>query len=71
MLEKDEDLRPVLQFVAVKPGDYFEIEPGVPHAIGPGLVLLEPQRILSVKAEKPIVFGIGVVATMSMGAWIS
>ena len=34
-----------LQFVPVKPGDYFEIGPGVPHAIGPGVVLLEPQRI--------------------------
>lgn len=36
----------LLQFVPVKPGDYFEIEPGVPHAIGPGVTLLEPQRIL-------------------------
>ncbi len=52
MLEKDEDLRPILQFVPVKPGDYFEIEPGVPHAIGPGLVLLEPQRILFGKSGK-------------------
>jgi mannose-6-phosphate isomerase len=40
--EKAKDL---LQFVPVKPGDYFEIEPGVPHAIGPGVTLLEPQRI--------------------------
>ena len=52
MLEKDEDLRPVLQFVPVKPGDYFEIQPGVPHAIGPGLVLLEPQRIVFGKSGK-------------------
>lgn len=34
-----------LQFVTVQKGDFFEIGPGVPHAIGPGLVLLEPQRI--------------------------
>ncbi len=34
-----------MNFVAVKPGDYFEIEPGIVHAIGPGIVLLEPQRI--------------------------
>lgn len=34
-----------LHFVPVKRGDYFEIEPGVPHAIGPGVTLLEPQRI--------------------------
>jgi mannose-6-phosphate isomerase len=35
-----------LQFVPVAPGDFFEIEPGVPHAIGAGVTLLEPQRIL-------------------------
>jgi mannose-6-phosphate isomerase len=52
MLEKEEDLQPVLQFVPVKPGDYFDIKPGVPHAIGPGLVLLEPQRILFGKSGK-------------------
>ena len=34
-----------LYFVPVKKGDFFEIEPGVPHAIGPGVTLLEPQRI--------------------------
>ncbi|MCX6124319.1 MAG: class I mannose-6-phosphate isomerase [Proteobacteria bacterium] len=34
-----------LQFVPVSKGDYFEIGPGVPHAIGPGLVILEPQRV--------------------------
>ena len=36
----------ILQFVPVKPGDYFELEPGVPHAIGAGVTLLEPQRTL-------------------------
>ena len=41
-----------LQFVEVAPGDYFEIEPGVPHAIGPGVTLLEPQRILFGKSGK-------------------
>lgn len=41
-----------LQFVEVKAGDYFEIEPGVPHAIGPGVCLLEPQRILQGKSGK-------------------
>lgn len=38
--------RELLQFVTVKPGDYFEIEPGVAHCIGPGVTLLEPQRIV-------------------------
>jgi len=42
----------LLQFVPVKAGDYFEIEPHVPHAIGPGIVLLEPQRILPGKSGK-------------------
>ncbi len=42
----------MLQFVPVKPGDFFEIAPGVPHAIGPGTVLLEPQRITPGKAGK-------------------
>ncbi len=42
----------ILQFVPVKPGDYFEIEPHVPHAIGPGVLLLEPQRVLAGKSGK-------------------
>ncbi len=42
----------MLQFVPVQPGDYFEIEPHVPHAIGPGVVLLEPQRISAGKSGK-------------------
>lgn len=36
---------PHLQFVPVNKGDYFEIEPGVCHAIGPGVTLFEPQRV--------------------------
>lgn len=32
--------------VPVEPGDGFVIEPGTPHAIGAGLTLLEPQRVL-------------------------
>lgn len=44
-LMSGEDCRELLQFVPVVPGDYFEIDPGVPHAIGPGVTLLEPQRI--------------------------
>ncbi len=52
LLEADADLRPYLQFVPVKVGDYFEIQPGVPHAIGPGVTLLEPQRVLLGKSGK-------------------
>lgn len=42
----------ILQFVPVKKGDYFEIDPKVPHAIGPGVTLLEPQRVLFGKSGK-------------------
>jgi mannose-6-phosphate isomerase len=48
--------RDVLNFVPVQSGDYFEIEPGVPHAIGPGLCLLEPQRIVFGKSGKTFRF---------------
>lgn len=52
LLESGADLRPHLQFVPVKPYDYFEILPHVPHAIGPGVLLLEPQRVLPGKSGK-------------------
>lgn len=52
MLASGEDIREILNFVPVKSGDYFEIKPGVPHAIGPGITLLEPQRILSGQSGK-------------------
>jgi mannose-6-phosphate isomerase len=42
-----DEARDLLHFVPVKPGDYFELEPGVPHAIGAGVTLLEPQRTLA------------------------
>lgn len=47
-----DDAKALLHFEPVKPGDYFEIEPGVPHAIGAGVTLLEPQRILQGKTGK-------------------
>jgi mannose-6-phosphate isomerase len=34
-----------MTFVEVSPGDVFVIEPGTPHAIGKGVLLLEPQRV--------------------------
>ncbi len=52
LLAADQDLRPYLQFVPVKAGDYFEIQPGVVHAIGPGVTLLEPQRTRTGKVGK-------------------
>lgn len=36
----------LLHFEPARPGDYFEIGPGVAHAIAPGVLLLEPQRVL-------------------------
>ncbi len=51
-LEAGDAARPLLHFEPVEPGDYFEIEPGVPHAIGPGVTLLEPQRVIPGKAGK-------------------
>jgi mannose-6-phosphate isomerase len=42
-------VRDLLHLEVVRPGDYFEIEPGVTHSIGPGVTLLEPQRVLAGK----------------------
>lgn len=36
----------LMQFVPVSAGDLFLIEPGTPHAIGKGVLLLEPQRVV-------------------------
>ncbi|MBC7531952.1 MAG: class I mannose-6-phosphate isomerase [Oligoflexus sp.] len=52
LLHADQDIKSYLQFVPVKEGDYFEIQPGVIHAIGAGITLLEPQRIRTGKAGK-------------------
>jgi len=35
----------LMSFVPVSPGDVFLIDPGTPHAIGKGVLLLEPQRV--------------------------
>jgi len=35
----------LMAFVEVSPGDIFVIEPGTPHAIGRGVLLLEPQQV--------------------------
>ena len=51
-VERGDDLSPYLHFVAVKKNDYFEIPPGVLHAVGPGVTLLEPQTIQQGKTGK-------------------
>lgn len=43
-LESGEDITTYLNFVEVGPGDTFFIPAGTPHAIGAGLLLLEPQE---------------------------
>lgn len=41
-----------VHFVQVKKGDYFDIDPGLPHMIGPGVTILEPQKVISAKKGK-------------------
>lgn len=45
-LREGRSLEPLLRFVAVEPGDFFLIEAGTPHAIGAGLLLVEPQHVM-------------------------
>lgn len=46
ILDSKSDLSLVLNFIPVKTGDYFEILPGLVHALGKNLLIAEPQRIL-------------------------
>lgn len=45
-LRGEGDLRELLRFHPVRRGDFFLVEPGVPHAVGAGVFLVEPQRVL-------------------------
>ena len=45
-------LEKLLHFVPVKKGDYFEIAPGMLHAVGPGVLLAEPQIMRLGKSGK-------------------
>lgn len=45
-ITKNNDLSQLLNFIPVEQGDYFDIPPGTAHAIGAGITLLEPQRVL-------------------------
>lgn len=51
-LRSGEDLRKDMQFIPVQPGDFFNLPPHVPHAIGGGVTLLEPQRVSAGLAGK-------------------
>jgi mannose-6-phosphate isomerase len=45
-LEQGLSLEPLLRFFQVEPGDFFVIDAGMPHAIGAGITLIEPQHVL-------------------------
>lgn len=45
-LDDGSDVSKLMHFVPVEPGDFFLIEAGTPHAIGPGVLLVEPQRVI-------------------------
>jgi len=44
-IDREAAVDALMSFVPVSPGDVFLIEPGTPHAIGKGVLLLEPQRV--------------------------
>jgi mannose-6-phosphate isomerase len=45
-LAAGDSLEPLLHFIPVSVGDFFVIDAGMPHAIGAGLTLVEPQFVL-------------------------
>lgn len=45
-LQEGRSLEPLMNHVPVKPGDVFVIRPGTVHALGAGMTVLEPQRVL-------------------------
>ncbi len=51
-IEQREDVSQLLNFVDVKPGDFFVIDAGTIHAIGAGVTLIEPQKIAPQKSGK-------------------
>lgn len=44
-IETGTDVHKLLNFVPVQAGDIFHVEGGTPHAIGAGVLLLEPQAV--------------------------
>ncbi|QQR91905.1 MAG: class I mannose-6-phosphate isomerase [Myxococcales bacterium] len=45
-LQERGDFSEFLHFVALEPGDFLVIEAGMPHAVGAGVTLIEPQHVL-------------------------
>jgi len=44
-IDEEGQVDALMSFVPVSAGDVFLVEPGMPHAIGKGVLLLEPQRV--------------------------
>ncbi len=44
-INTQDDVSALMRFVPVSVGDVFVVEPGIPHAVGRGVMLLEPQRV--------------------------
>ena len=51
-LASGENIADLLQFVPVSKGDFFELSPGVPHALGSDVLVFEPQNIAKGKSGK-------------------
>lgn len=51
-IEQQKDVSQYLNFVEVKPGDFFVIAAGTIHTIGAGVTLIEPQKIAPKKSGK-------------------
>ncbi|MDQ3037160.1 MAG: class I mannose-6-phosphate isomerase [Myxococcota bacterium] len=45
-IERGEDVSALLAFVPVQAGDFVVVDAGTPHAIGAGVTLVEPQRVV-------------------------
>lgn len=41
------DVSKLMHFVPVAPGDFFVIDAGTPHAVGAGVMVVEPQRVIA------------------------
>lgn len=44
-LERGADVSALLRFREVAPGDFYLLQPGLPHAVGRGVTLVEPQYV--------------------------
>lgn len=45
LLANGDDVSSLLEFVPVEPGDFYLLQPGMAHAVGRGVTLVEPQYV--------------------------